>query len=391
MKTFKFILGMVLLLQVSIVKAEPYDIELNEAVTAFQTMVSVPAADILVPTVVELPINGFVPRSENFLVLERESGNFIGSVFTQKQSSLPIPATIEIVPLSEDKFNLIDGRLETYTEFPIEADGQNTVKIIFDTNELIATSQLNLVLDEFVALPLTVEIQVAAEDGALLGTVLASKKVTDNFINFPEVTAKHFEVSFTYAQPLRIKELNFIQKNAQINIQQNVRFLAQPQMSYDVYYQADKQIFVDTLETGDLYSDEGVLKLANYKAVPNPSYVAADVDEDGVRDRIDNCVQVSNADQVDIDKNGRGDACEDFDRDGLVNYVDNCANQPNENQGDEDGDSIGDVCDDEESRFTERNPWILWVGMGIAGFVILILFALVAKGKGIATSANDSL
>ena len=103
------------------------------------------------------------------------------------------------------------------------------------------------------------------------------------------------------------------------------------------------------------------------------------MDEDSVPDFVDNCVSVANQDQEDIDGNRRGDACDDYDRDGFLNSEDNCPNNPNYDQLDTDSDEIGDVCDEEESRFTEQYPWIPWVGMGIAGAVLVVLFVLTAR------------
>ena len=48
----------------------------------------------------------------------------------------------------------------------------------------------------------------------------------------------------------------------------------------------------------------------------------------------------------------------------VVNSQDNCVNEPNRNQRDTDSDGIGDVCDQEESRITEKYPWIPWLGIG---------------------------
>lgn len=51
----------------------------------------------------------------------------------------------------------------------------------------------------------------------------------------------------------------------------------------------------------------------------------ADTDQDGIDDRLDNCPTVYNPDQVDLDGDGRGDACDpDIDGDGADNVID-CA------------------------------------------------------------------
>jgi hypothetical protein len=76
-----------------------------------------------------------------------------------------------------------------------------------------------------------------------------------------------------------------------------------------------------------------------------------DGDGDGVENELDNCPDVSNPDQSDVDADGLGDACDpnnglDPDGDGLVGVDDNCPNVANADQLDSDGDGLGDACDE---------------------------------------------
>ena len=73
-----------------------------------------------------------------------------------------------------------------------------------------------------------------------------------------------------------------------------------------------------------------------------------DVDQDGVPDTHDNCPSIANADQLDSDEDGDGDACDDdADNDGVVNDVDNCPLVGNSDQRDGDKDGVGDACTDD--------------------------------------------
>jgi hypothetical protein len=85
---------------------------------------------------------------------------------------------------------------------------------------------------------------------------------------------------------------------------------------------------------------------------------------------------VANADQLDKDNDGRGDACEDDDSDGVVNALDNCKYKSNRDQGDEDADGIGNACDEADDRFSEKYPWVMWGGMT---FLVLILLSLAIR------------
>ena len=76
----------------------------------------------------------------------------------------------------------------------------------------------------------------------------------------------------------------------------------------------------------------------------------ADRDLDGITDDTDNCPDVSNADQIDIDNDGVGNLCDvdfisDGDTDGVINGEDNCPDISNADQSDADNDGVGDTCD----------------------------------------------
>lgn len=108
----------------------------------------------------------------------------------------------------------------------------------------------------------------------------------------------------------------------------------------------------------------------NADAFPEDDSESLDSDSDSIGNNADNCPNVANTDQADLDSDGIGDVCDDDrDGDGVLNAdevaagsdpdmfdtdsdtigdgADNCPVVSNTNQEDLDNDSVGDVCDDD--------------------------------------------
>ncbi|MCU0658151.1 MAG: thrombospondin type 3 repeat-containing protein [Polyangiaceae bacterium] len=109
----------------------------------------------------------------------------------------------------------------------------------------------------------------------------------------------------------------------------------------------------DKISEDGLYGSQTEARLKKSPAEGFPETIdcgdLADGDGDGVPDNKDNCPATKNADQKDLDGDGKGNACDpDDDGDGILDGDDNCPSQPNPDQEDLDGDDIGDTCDPDD-------------------------------------------
>ncbi len=374
---------------------------------SFMTQATIAQNTFAVPTMIDVP-----------LVFESQ---MLSEVAVVDNSDVVVPSTIitntEYSPLhftTEDSYantsaqNMTDGDQDTFTEFPFTEDEsignetivsitdqnnnekniqekvavvseKNTVNIDIISNRAFVTDSFTLIFDTHIAKP--THIRVASVDVSGKEHILLPEKFySQDTIVFPEEKTNHYRITLKYRKPLRINEIVFNEKNAPQTIERSVRFIAQPQISYMIYYNTNNHVNLVQQESPSFNTKINVPIVHSVEVSNNPLYKKIDSDKDGVIDRDDNCVDVENADQIDKDSNGIGDACEDFDLDGIINVRDNCPDVPNKNQVDKDFDKIGDVCDAEESRFMEKYPWIPFTALILVfGIVVLLILKTLQK------------
>jgi hypothetical protein len=349
----------------------------SQGVDAFRSQVTVSVLPQSIPVVAEV---AFPPqyRYSQFAVLDTVTNQFQPSLFVTRNSVADAGVTASSPSIVSGAQVLTDGGYAQYAEFTFEDGAANVAEIELKADRPITSAALTLSLDAHVALPTYVTIH------AKNATVVARRILDSATVQFPQTTSNEWRITLEYSQPLRLTELHLIQANPSVTSASGLRFLAQPGHGYRIYLDADRAVNIPLPGDAPNLSDDREIfhipppLMSSIQA--NPLYRLADSDGDSVPDIRDNCVDVSNYDQLDQNVNGRGDACDDFDKDGVINSRDNCVNLPNASQADTDHDGQGDVCDGEESRVTEKYVWLPWAGMGFAAVVLIGLFAATALG-----------
>lgn len=325
--------------------------------TAFERFGDISVADIAVPKVVEIRLPERARMDHPMAVIDKATGEPVPILLRNETKTGDLPFTTSDSFGGVEASLLTDGKHDRYVSYEVDGRNRSTVTLEFRSEKPVSISSFTFILDEHVALPHTVSVRSESSSGEKV--LLAETAMNSRTVSFPMTVAPVFRVTLTYSQPLRISEvvpefgaesITKIQKNF-------VRFLAIPKVGYRLYYDADRYVSIRTGESPDLSSAEGVVS-GELTRSENPKYRKSDQDKDGVPDERDNCVLSANADQKDVDRNGRGDECDDFDRDGVLNAEDNCRDKPNHDQIDSDMDAKGDACDDRESRILQAQQWL---------------------------------
>ncbi len=353
----------------------------EQTLRAFEWMSSV-STPVSIPTVVDIPVSEQAFRVHDAVVYEETTKQFQPYLYIEKQMLSRTMANVstDIKPSSGVMSALVDGNGDTSVDFPVEEDRISTLEITIDFSRPMSLSGFALSLDQYVALPQLVAVSVPSTDKVSAPRiVLAQSGLSGTAVRFPEMTTSSLIIKLWYGQPLRIREMNFFEEDIPSSEERSIRFLARPGEKYTLYAYSDRGYIAPVGEVGNLRDDTDIKRSLSGKMVANPLYQPADSDGDGVIDRMDNCVRIANSDQLDENKNGRGDGCDDYDRDGVINSQDDCPSHPNRNQMDTDRDGQGDVCDSEESRMTEKYVWMPWVAIGLGIVVVGGLFVSVFR------------
>ena len=349
--------------------------DFNAVVSAYKSFSNVSTVNIKVPTVVEIPIELNLNQRKEVVVYDVTNKKFITSYLKSIDPDNSVNYSVSVK--GNIQSNLNDHNYTSCTDFDLPLNSNiNQASLTFNYDKEITSDSFHLALDNYVTLPVNLGIKAIVNGAEKV--VLAGTRINSSNISFPKISSKTWIVDVSYIQPLRICEAAFSQGNLVRNSSYAVRFLAEKDHNYQIYFDGDRSVNVSYPEAPNLANNFGVLKLAAVTSVTNSLFKLSDMDGDGIPDIKDNCVSTSNPDQADIDQNGRGDVCDDFDQDGIINIKDNCPNTPNYNQADTDADGIGDACDTNEGRITERYTWLPWVGLGLAGIVVIILFVFTA-------------
>jgi hypothetical protein len=386
MKTYKqfFWLTLFILFPFGLINAQSQDwnplktIDESSKIKNFESYVNLQNIDIKTPSQIEVYIDSLKLKSNYVGVYDNSTKQFVyNKVFEYRVNPTRITEMTDIINKVQ-LHNLFDNRADTFSNFYLNNNQNNQVGIKVVYAKPLRTSSVVIGLDKNVVLPDYVTI--SSKIGSKMVVLVNRYRPTSNLVSFPETEAQEWQLEVGYSQPLRITEIYFNDSKLAVD-KKGINFIALPDHIYTIYANPENSFNpYSGNETPNIYNSISAIKINNslLELSNNPEFVESDTDGDTVPNSKDNCPNVSNTDQVDINSNKTGDICEDYDKDNTLNYIDNCPDVPNYNQKDTDGDKIGDLCDPDESRLTEKYPFIVWGALLFASLIFIVLLYSVA-------------
>jgi hypothetical protein len=342
-------------------------------VTRFQQKIDFQVTGITTPKVVTYETSQYLGsplslknNTQNTVVNFNKSDRFIGK-------TLPPLSVTDNTPLIDGNVSSIQyNKIETYINFDPNSE---TKQVTFDAPSNARYSALNLSLGDNTQIPRTVTIEAILPGSTVWRTIL-DKSRFQNQITFPEIQPNLLRITFETPHLLRLSELKWTTTTQQSEEKSQISFWAEEGDSFTLFIQpsfGQTPLYANSNTPTGIDSSTPTFSFPSAQA--NPSF-NPDFDNDGLIDSQDLCPLFADSNNLDIDKNGRGDACEDPDQDGLNSNVDNCPFVNNRDQSDTDKDGEGDACDDTVDQVSENSE--LWINLSF-GLMILALLALVGR------------
>lgn len=316
----------------------------------YQNMQLVKVVQVKQPVVAE--INNL--SSTSSYVLADSLGKYVEQqVQVIHTSAIVLPRKAEAcMDVCRNAVALADGKEDTTFDFPLLSNGiqKGVIKIEYAKPLLTDSITFETTGDSY--MPNAFMLMI---DGKRILNTMEGRSA-----HFPKMMAQNIEIQFDYNQPIRFTEVG-VGFNKEEHVSTSLRFVYQPGIKYVLY--TDSLVGKESVPypSINLFAKNSEREVFLENSIKNPIYKERDSDSDGVIDGIDNCPMQANADQIDSNGNGIGDACDDYDYDGVPTYMDNCPTVANPDQRDTDKDGLGDACDKEESRMTEKYPWMPWM------------------------------
>ena len=176
----------------------------------FYQNVELLAPPLKVPTVVEVPLSSSVLLGRPmFAVLNLRTNTFEPYYYRETATVQKTSVTLSTAPATRAR-TMNYGDPASYAEFLLPENAEGMAGIILYAERPLTSSRLTLLLDNNVALPTSVAVRarVKGEDRIVVG----QRSMTRRSIQFPQTTSDHWEITFTYSQPLRITELRLQQE-----------------------------------------------------------------------------------------------------------------------------------------------------------------------------------
>lgn len=345
--------------------------------SAYRVEYALVPKSVVVPTVVAVPLQVGRFERPTFLVVDDVNQAYVPYIYLV--SSKTVAEQISVSASEVVRPQLTDNEYSTYVDFGVDGFATQYDEIVIELSRPAKLSGIRLALGNFVALPHRVSVR--AGDMGSETVLVAETEMHENNVRFPSTEAMRFVITLGHAQPLRLSEVTVLNDEPERTTDSYIRFLVQPGHTYKIFADPDRYVPVTLPEMPNLYDNSDLRMLLSAPVgVVNTLYKESDSDEDTIADIRDNCVNVPNTDQLDIDGNSRGDVCDDYDKDGINNTNDNCVNEPNASQVDTDADGTGDACDLTESRFTESHPFIPWAVLGLVALLVIgMLYSVVTR------------